>query len=140
MASLPPELLDLVLSWHMPICAQQFTGNPHYTLYWCYDKKKLKELLGMTRDQYRVVQSSLGQFMRRVPKTSRWLSNTPTPQAGGWALTPDGVSPGKSVTGGLQVTGANGSSRRSPAGAVARRPIARKSYVGLLPPEIKQFT
>ena len=133
MASLPTELLDLILSWHMPICAQQFTGNPHYTLYWCYDKGALREILGMTRDQYKVVQSSLGQFMRRVPQTSNWLTNFQNPQAGGWALTP----PDQSVTGGLQVPGANGSSRRSPAGAVARRPIARKSYVGLLPPGIQ---
>ena len=123
---MPPELLDLILSWHMPICAQQFTGNPNYTLYWCYSKGALREILGMTYDQYRVVESSLGKFMRRVPKTSNWLTTFQNPQAGGWAL--------QSVTGGLQVPGANGSSRRSPAGAVARRQVSQKSYVGLPPP------
>ena len=122
MASLPPELLDLILSWHMPICAQQFTGNPHYTLYWCYDKNALKELLGMTSDQYRVVQSSLGQFMRRVPKTSNWLTTLPS---GGWAL--QGSTP-------------SGSARRSQGGAAARRQLAGKSYVGLSAHEIKYFT
>ena len=125
MASLPTELLDLILSWHMPICAQQFTGNPHYTLYWCYDKGALREILGMTRDQYKVVQSSLGQFMRRVPQTSNWLTNFQNPQAGGWAL--QGLTP-------------SGSNRAlAPGGAADRRPIARKSYVGLPAPGIEQF-
>ena len=122
MASLPTELLDLILSWHMPICAQQFTGNPHYTLYWCYDKNALKELLGMTSDQYRVVQSSLGQFMRRVPKTSNWLTTLPS---GGWAL--QGSTP-------------SGSAGRSQGRAADRRQLSRKSYVGFSPPENKQFT
>ena len=125
MASLPAELLDLILSWHMPICAQQFTGNPHYTLYWCYDKNALREILGMTRDQYKVVQSSLGQFMRRVPKTSNWLTTFQDHQAGGWAL--QGPTP-------------SGSARRSPGGAAARRQLSQKSYVGLPARGIKHFT
>ena len=119
---MPPEILGLILSWHRPVCAQQFTGNPHYTLYWCYDKDALREILGMTSDQYRVVQSSLGSFLRRVPKTTNWLATL------------------KSVTAARQGPGANGSSQRSEAGAVARRQICRKSYVGLAAPEHQQFT
>ena len=123
---LPPEILDLVLSWHMPVCAQAFAGNPRYILYWCYDKGALREVLGMTRDQYRVVQSSLGKFMRRVPKTNQWLSNL--------SLCGDG---------GLQThepripTQASG--RRSGL-AAARKNLGRKSYVGLPAPGINQFT
>ena len=125
MSRINPDILDLILSYHMPVCAQEFAGNPHYILYWCYDKCALKELLGMTKNQYRVVQSSVGKFMRRVPRTEKWLAKLKKTEVGGWAL---------------QGSTASGSSRRSPAGAAARRPIARKSYVGLLAPEIKQFT
>ena len=133
---LPPEILDLVLSWHMPVCAQAFAGNPRYILYWCYDKGALREVLGMTRDQYRVVQSSLGKFMRRVPKTNQWLSKLKRDE--GWAL--KGSLCGD---GGLQThepripTQASG--RRSGL-AAARHPIARRSYVGLAAPGINQFT
>ena len=123
---MPPDLLDLILSWHMPICAQQFTGNPNYTLYWCYSKGALREILGMTHDQYTVVESSLGQFMRRVPQTTNWLTNFQNPQAGGWAL--------ESVTGGRQVPGANGSPRQSRRRAVARGQVSQKSFVGLPAP------
>ena len=122
---MPPEILDLILSWHMPVCAQQFTGNPHYTLYWCYSKGALRELLGMTSDQYKVVQSSLGKFMRRVPKTSNWLTTFKNERAGGWAL--QGSPP-------------SGSARRSPGGAAARRQLSQKSYVGLPAHEIKYYT
>ena len=115
---MPPELLDLILSWHQPICAQQFTGNPNYTLYWCYSKGALREILGMTRDQYKVVESSLGKFMRRVPRTSNWLTKFNTSQAG-WALS--NVAP---------------KSKR----AVARGQVSQKSYVGLPAPGINQFT
>ena len=116
---MPPDLLDLILSWHMPICAQQFTGNPNYTLYWCYSKGALREILGMTHDQYTVVESSLGQFMRRVPQTTNWLTNFQNPQAGGWAL--QGPPP-------------SGSARRSLGGAAARGQVSQKSYVGLPAP------
>ena len=123
---LPPELLDLILSWHTPVCAQAFAGNPRYILYWCYDKGALREVLGMTRDQYRVVQSSLGKFMRRVPKTNQWLSKLSICGDGGLQTHEPRIP-----------TQARG--RRSGL-AAARHPIARKSYVGLAPPEIKQFT
>ena len=72
--SLPISLRDLLLSFHSPICSEQFAGNPRYTLYWCYNKEALKELLGMTKDQYRVVHSRLGTFMRRTPETDLWLT------------------------------------------------------------------
>ena len=70
---LPKDLLDLLLTFHMPVCAEEFIGNPRYVLYWCYDIAALKEILGMTQDQFRVVQSNLGRFMRRVPRTASWL-------------------------------------------------------------------
>ena len=139
---LPPEILDLVLSWHMPVCAQAFAGNPRYILYWCYDKGALREVLGMTRDQYRVVQSSLGKFMRRVPKTNQWLSNL-----SGQARTANRTRGARSASlcgdGGLQThepripTQASG--RRSGL-AAARKNLGRKSYVGLPAPGINQFT
>jgi len=163
---LPPEILDLILSWHMPVCAQAFAGNPRYILYWCYDKGALREVLGMTRDQYRVVQSSLGKFMRRVPKTNQWLSKlsgqarTANRTRGarsaqgdeGWALkgSLSGGLPIERVApdplcgdGGLQThepripTQASG--RRSGL-AAARKNLGRKSYVGLPAPGINQFT
>ena len=111
--SLPISLRDLLLSFHSPICSEQFAGNPRYTLYWCYNKEALKELLGMTRDQYRVVHSRLGTFMRRTPETDLWLNRL--------------LNHGRlkaPLKGGL---------------AAARRQIARKSYVGPPPPSIKQF-
>ena len=114
-----PELLDLILSWHMPVCAQEFAGNPRYTLYWCYDKGALKELLGMTRDQYRVIQSSVGKFLRRVPKTRQWLTRLKDGER--WALEPSGRHRNRA-------TDVGGSE------AVARRHISRKSYIGLPPP------
>ena len=124
--SLPISLRDLLLSFHSPICSEQFAGNPRYTLYWCYNKEALKELLGMTRDQYRVVHSRLGTFMRRTPETDLWLTRllnhgriNPDP-----SLSPSGDSSLRPPEGGL---------------AAARRQIARKSYVGPPPPSIKQF-
>ena len=129
---MPPELLDLILSWHMPICAQQFTGNPNYTLYWCYSRSALREILGMTRDQYKVVESSLGKFMRRVPKTSNWLTTFQNPQTGGWAfnehLCGDG---GLQTSEPRSVDQAGGLSSRL---AAARRQVSQKSFVGLPPP------
>ena len=113
---LPISLRDLLLSFHSPICSEQFAGNPRYTLYWCYNKDALKELLGMTRDQYRVVHSRLGTFMRRTPETDLWLTR-------------------------LLDYGTRQAYLRPPEGglAAARRQIARKSYVGPPPPRIKQF-
>ena len=121
--SLPMSLRDLLLSFHSPICSEQFAGNPRYTLYWCYNKAALKELLGMTKDQYRVVHSRLGTFMRRTPETDLWLTR----------LLNYGSNPSLSPSG--------DSSLRPPEGglAAARRIIARKSYVGPPPPRIKQF-
>ena len=117
--SLPISLRDLLLSFHSPICSEQFAGNPRYTLYWCYNKEALKELLGMTRDQYRVVHSRLGTFMRRTPETDLWLNR----------LLNHGRVP---------------SNLRPPEGGLAAARgghtlIARKSYVGPPPPSIKQF-
>ena len=137
MSRINPDILDLILSYHMPVCAQEFAGNPHYILYWCYDNCALKELLGMTKNQYRVVQSSVGKFMRRVPRTEKWLAKLKKTEVGGWALrerlcgdgglqTPEPRSLGQA--GGL-----------SPGLAAARKRIARKSYVGPPPPRIKQF-
>ena len=117
--SLPISLRDLLLSFHSPICSEQFAGNPRYTLYWCYNKEALKELLGMTRDQYRVVHSRLGTFMRRTPETDLWLTRL----LNHGRVNPDPQSKAP-LKGGL---------------AAARRPIARKSYVGPPPPRIKQF-
>ena len=124
--SLPVSLRDLLLSFHSPICSEQFAGNPRYTLYWCYNKEALKELLGMTRDQYRVVHSRLGTFMRRTPETDLWLNR----------LLNHGRVPSLSPSG--------DSSLRPPEGGLAAARgghtlIARKSYVGPPPPRIKQF-
>lgn len=49
-----------------------FAGTPMYTLYWAYDKARLKAMLGMSTGEYRVVRSRLGSFLRRTPQT-RWL-------------------------------------------------------------------
>ena len=95
----------------MPVCAEDFAGNPKYTLYWCYNKAALKALLGMTRDEYRIIESKLGRFMRRVPSTNEWLKRG----CGGWALS----------------THLNQSKK---SGAVARHQIERKSYVNPPPP------
>ena len=86
---LPNDILDLLLTFHMPVCCQEFLGNPRHCLYWCYDKGALKEILGMTTDQFSVVKSKLGQFMRKIPKASHWLSRLHG--VGGyapWALQP----------------------------------------------------
>ena len=98
----------------MPVCAEEFAGNPKYTLYWCYNKAALKELLGMTRDQYRVIESKLGRFMRRVPSTNEWLKRG----CGGWALKGPNPRPVSDRTG----------------PAAARKKIERKSYVCPPPP------
>jgi hypothetical protein len=114
-----PEILDIILSYHMPVCAEEFAGNPMYTLYWCYNKDALRAILGMTRDQYKVVQSKLGRFMRRVPSTNEWLKRG----CGGWALK------------GSDAKSASDRTRL----AAAHKKIARKSYVGLAglkPPSI----
>ena len=130
---MPPEILDLILSWHMPVCAQQFTGNPHYTLYWCYDKRALRQILGMTRDEYRVIESKLGTFLRRVPKTNRWLAKV-SAENPAWALT---TSPGPAPP---------GVGREWPRPALARaRPqpisqISQNAYIGLPAREHHHFT
>ena len=113
---LPTAILQLLLSFHSPICAQEFAGNPRYTLYWCYNKDALKEILGMTKDQFRLVQSNLGRYMKRVPETDRWLTNL---------LNYPKNQPSKAhLKVGL---------------AAARGNVNRKSYVGPPPPELKQF-
>ena len=115
---LPADLLDLVLSFHMPVCAEEFIGNPRYVLYWCYDISALKEVLGMTRDQFRIVQSNLGRFMRRVPRTTSWLSRLRGIRGyTAWAMNPSPLRTHPSPPG----TG----------GAVARGRIAQKSYISL---------
>ena len=136
---LPNDILDLLLTFHMPVCAEEFIGNPRYVLYWCYDKSALKEILGMTKDQFRVVQSSLGQFMRRVPKTAHWLSRLKGLSGySTWALRPPERTPPSSprmarlqarVQAGPCTNHPREASR--PSGAAARGSIARISYVGL---------
>ena len=98
----------------MPVCAEDFAGNPKYTLYWCYNKAALKALLGMTRDEYRIIESKLGRFMRRVPSTNEWLKRG----CGGWALKGPNPRPVSDRTG----------------PAVALKKIERKSYVCPPPP------
>ena len=117
--SLPISLRDLLLSFHSPICSEQFAGNPRYTLYWCYDKEALKELLGMTRDQYRVVHSRLGTFMRRTPETDLWLNRL--------------LNHGRIPLSKAPLKGGLAAARGG------HTLIARKSYVGPPPPSIKQF-
>ena len=129
--SLPISLRDLLLSFHSPICSEQFAGNPRYTLYWCYNKVALKELLGMTKDQYRVVHSRLGTFMRRTPETDLWLTRL---------LNYGRINPDPSS---LASASLNPSNLRPPEGGLAAARgghtlIARKSYVGPPPPSIKQ--
>ena len=110
---LPKALLELLLTFHSPICAQEFAGNPRYTLYWCYNKDALKQILGMTKDQFRLVKSNLGRYMKRVPETDRWLTNL--------------LNYGKSKA------------HPKVGLAAARGYVDRKSYVGPPPPELKQF-
>ena len=86
---LPNELLDLLLTFHMPVCAEEYIGNPRYVLYWCYDIGALKEILGMTQDQFLKIQSKLGHFMRRVPRNATWLSRLRGIKGySAWALQP----------------------------------------------------
>ena len=133
MQALPPELLDLVLSFHMPVCAQEFAGNPSYVLYWCYDKRALRQILGMTRDEYRVIESKMGRFLRRVPKTNRWLATlTDTP---GWALTNRSRGPGP--------LGLGRGRPNPPIGRMRPQPISQISqnaYIGLPAREHHHFT
>ena len=81
----------------------------------------------MSKDQYRVVHSRLGTFMKRAPETDLWLTRllnygrTPSPASAGLNI----PLPKAPLKGGL---------------AAARRHIARKSYVGPPPPDVKQFT
>jgi hypothetical protein len=67
----------------------------------------------MTKDQFRLVKSNLGRYMKRVPETDRWLTNLlnyPKSKA--------------HLKVGL---------------AAARGNVNRKSYVGPPPPEVLQF-
>ena len=114
---IPPDLIDVILSYHRPVCCQAFAGNPNYSLYWVYDKGALKEMLGMTQDVYRTIQSNLGAFLKRNPRTQEWMASMP------W------LGPAR---------GTNAEPRQRLAAARGR--IARKSYVGLAGPRIKQFT
>ena len=72
-----PEILDLILSFHRNVCAEEFAGNPYYTLYWTYDKRALRELIGLSRDKYKTIKSKLGPFMKRNPATSSWIASLP---------------------------------------------------------------
>ena len=74
---LPPEILDLILSFHRNVCAEEFAGNPYYTLYWVYDKRALRELIGLSRDKYKTIKSKLGPYMKRNPATSSWIASMP---------------------------------------------------------------
>ena len=70
--TLPSEILSLILSFHWPVVQQEFSGNPQYTLYWRYNKAKLKAYIQMTQE-FKVVTSGLGQFLRRNKETAKWL-------------------------------------------------------------------
>ena len=111
------DILDVILSYHRPVCCQAFAGNPNYSLYWVYDKGALKEMLGMTQDTYRQIRSNLGSFLKRNPRTQEWIAAMP------W------LGPAR---------GANAIPRQRE--AAARSKIARKTYVGLGPSELRQFT
>ena len=74
---LPEDILDMILSYHRPVCAEVFIGNPNYTLYWCYDRRALRQILGMTNNEYRMVKSRLGEFLKRNPETNAWIANMP---------------------------------------------------------------
>ena len=74
---LPLEILDLLLSFHRTVCAEDFAGNPNYTLYWAYDKRALRELIGLSKDKYKIIKSKLGPFMKRNPATSSWIASMP---------------------------------------------------------------
>ena len=112
---LPLEIIDLILSYHRPICVEGFAGNPNFTLYWMYNKDALREIIGMTEGKFRLIKSRLGQFLRRVPATDRWVSSIP------WV-------------GGRNISG---SSQRQLA---ARGRLSRKSYVNCPPDSIKYNT
>ena len=73
----PPEILDLILSFHRTVCAEEFAGNPYYTLYWTYDKRALRELIGLSKDKYKRIKSKLGPYMKRNPATSSWIASMP---------------------------------------------------------------
>ena len=74
---LPSELIDIVLSYHRPICVEGFTGNPNFTLYWMYNKDALKQILGMSNEKFKQIKSKLGPFLRRVPRTQEWVASVP---------------------------------------------------------------
>lgn len=71
---MPPEILDLILSFHRGVCEEAYEGDPAYQLYWAYDMCALRELLGMTKDKYRQVKSKFGRFLRRNRNAIAWLS------------------------------------------------------------------
>jgi len=77
MLILPPVIIDIILSYHRPICVEGFAGNPNFTLYWMYNKDALREIIGMSEGKYRSIKSRLGQFLRRVPSTAEWVASVP---------------------------------------------------------------
>ena len=104
---LPPELIDIILTYHRPICVEGFTGNPNFTLYWMYSKEALREILGMSNEKFKQIKSRLGPFLRRVPKTQEWVASVP------W------LGPAR---------GSNAMPRQGQAAAHSQ--ISRRSYVG----------
>ena len=74
---LPLEIIDLILSYHRPICVEGFAGNPNFTLYWMYNIDALREIIGMSEGKFRLIKSNLGQFLRRVPSTAEWVASVP---------------------------------------------------------------
>ena len=114
---LPSDLIDLILTFHRPICAESFAGNPNFTMYWMYNKDALREILGMTDHKFKQIKSRLGRFLRRVPSTAEWVASMP------W------LGPAR---------GSNANPRQGV--AAARSAVSRKSYVALPLGEHKYFT
>ena len=108
---LPLEIIDLILSYHRPICVEGFAGNPNFTLYWMYNKDALREIIGMTEGKFRLIKSRLGQFLRRVPSTAEWVASVP------W------------------LSSARNTSGQNREQLAARGRLSQKSYVNCPPPD-----
>lgn len=79
---LPPDLINLILSFHRSVCHEEYQGDPAYQLYWAYDINALRELIGMTSERYRQVKSSFGKFLRKNRNTIAWLARLNHPPGG----------------------------------------------------------
>ena len=74
---LPPDLLNLILSFHRSVCQEEYEGDPAYQLYWAYDISDLRELIGMTRERYHQVKYSFRRLIRKNRNTVAWLARPP---------------------------------------------------------------